>query len=94
MKFCQFFLVLLVPVTRLLALVPRFCLASDFKDMPVLLYLSVSACKCRMIVTLAYSLNVVEVLGGREFNMADPSTTMASVSSSLSGITLYIEIYQ
>ena len=56
--------------------------------MPVLLYLSVSACTCGMIVTLAYSSNVVDVLGGREFNMADPSTTMVSVSSSVLGVTL------
>ena len=58
------------------------------KTMPILLNFSVSACTCGMIVTLAYSSNVVDVLGGREFNMADPSITMASVSSSVSGVTL------
>ena len=57
--------------------------------MPILLHLSVmSACTCGMIFTLAYSSNVDDVLGGREFNMVDPSTTMASVSSFVSGVTL------
>lgn len=47
------------------------------------------ACTCGMIVTLAYSTNDVALCGGREVNMADPSTMIASVSGSMSGITTF-----